>query len=148
MSPRKGPRGIGGFRRHSSSKKLIKNEACTAPVRRRTALRFPPKLRLVQCVCSSARGAFRRHAKFQRSATLSLLALRDARLQQFLNQRSRQRFVQWELYGPFRYPIPRKFVLKIFDHRRGREQAAVLRKRRIPHQHFLRLERRNLVADV
>jgi hypothetical protein len=55
-------------------------------------------------------------------ASLILLALRDPRLHQFLNQCPRQSFVHGELDRALRYLQSRQLVLEFFDHRRGREQ--------------------------
>src|ERR1700722_7948107 len=77
----------------------------------------------------------------------ALSNLRHSRLHHFLNQCRRQRLVRRKLYSPLRHRKSRKLISKLLNHRRGREQAAMLRKPRVPHQHLLRLERRNLVTD-
>ena len=49
--------------------------------------------------------------------------------------------------SPFRCGEALKFLLERFDHRCSREQAAMGRKRGVPHQHAFVLERRYPVAD-
>ena len=149
MSPRRWPRFSQRWRlsRHSSTKNSS-SKGGRAPSRcaARRGLRFSrAAVFWLRLVFRTRRLPAPR--KSQSSASLGLLALRDSRLHQFLNQRCRQCLASWKLDSPFRCRISRKLILKLFDHRCRREQAAVLCKRREPHQHFLRLEGRNLVAD-
>src|SRR6202140_4976897 len=64
--------------------------------------------------------------KPQSSALLSLLGLRDSRLHDFPNQCRRQCLIRWKVYSPFRRRKSRKLIPELFNHRRSREQAAML----------------------
>src|SRR5260370_20812418 len=81
------------------------------------------------------------------SAPFLVVALRDARLYHFSDKCGRQRLVGGELDGPFGCGEALEFVLERLDHRGSREQTAVIRERREPHQHFFVPERRNPIAD-
>src|SRR5258707_11381397 len=87
--------------------------------------------------------------RFQGNALALFLAfdLRDPRLHHFLNKRSRQWLVGGELDGPFGFGEALKFALELLDHRRSREQTAVVRKCGEPHEHSFVLERRHPIAD-
>src|SRR2546427_7721092 len=82
-----------------------------------------------------------------RSAPFLAFDLRDPRLHHFFNKCGRQWLVRGELDGPFGCDEALKFTLELLDHRRSREQTAVLRKRGKPHQHSFVLERRHPIAD-
>src|SRR5438093_1329190 len=82
-----------------------------------------------------------------RSAPFLAFDLRDPRLHHFFNKCGRQWLVRGELDGPFGCDEALKFTLELLDHRRSREQTAVVRKRREPHQHSFVLERRHPIAD-
>ena len=64
-----------------------------------------------------------------------------------LHQSARQRSVHGKLNGPLRQRIALQLLPECLDHRACREEAAMLRKPRIPHQHFLPPHCRNPVAD-
>src|SRR2546425_1689337 len=82
-----------------------------------------------------------------RSAPFLAFDLRYARLHHSLNKCSRQWLVGGELDGPFGCDEALKFALERLDHGRSREQTAVVRKRREPHQYPFVLERRHPIAD-
>src|SRR2546425_3752564 len=82
-----------------------------------------------------------------RSAPFLVFDLRDPRLHHSLNKCSRQRLVGGELDGPFGCDEALKFALELLDHGRSREQTAVVRKRREPHQYPFVLERRHPIVD-
>src|SRR6266436_6014732 len=73
--------------------------------------------------------------------------LRHALPHKFLDKSNWEGLVRGEVDGAFGGGEALKFVLEGLDHRRGREQTAVVRKRGEPHQHSVVLERRNPVAD-
>lgn len=73
--------------------------------------------------------------------------LREPRLHQFLDECSRQWLVRWEVDRPFRCGEALKLLLECLDHRRGREQTAMVRKCGEPYQHSFLLKRRNPIAD-
>src|SRR5215470_7261219 len=73
--------------------------------------------------------------------------LRDSRFHDFLNEADRQWLVQREVDGPFGLGEVFQFSLKSFDDRSRREQAAMVGKRCIPHEHLFALESGNPVAD-
>src|SRR5712692_12088151 len=88
-----------------------------------------------------------RVSRATRSAPFLAFVLRDPRLHQFLNKRSRQWLVRGEVDGPFGCGEALKFVLKCSDNRGSGEQTAVVRKRGKPDQHSFVLERRNPITD-
>jgi hypothetical protein len=69
-----------------------------------------------------------------RSALFLAFVLREPRLHEFFDQWSRQWLVRREVDGPFGCGEPLQFVLERLDHRRSREQTAMVRKRSDPHQ--------------
>src|SRR5712692_7644444 len=88
-----------------------------------------------------------RVSRATRSAPFLAFVLRDPRLHQFLNKRSRQWLVRGEVDCPFGCGEALKFILERLDHGRTRKQTTVLRKRGEPHQHSFVLERRHPIAD-
>src|SRR5438105_9451440 len=81
------------------------------------------------------------------SAAPLALALCRPCLHQFLDKSRRHRLIVSKLDRPFRSGEVLKLLLKSFDDRCCRKQAAVLRKSAEPYQHPLVLERRNPIAD-
>src|SRR6267142_2751188 len=73
---------------------------------------------------------------------------RNPRLDEFLHQRSRQRFVCAKPDRAFRSLIGREFALMSSDRCCSREETTMLSKRSVGDQHsILILERRDLIAD-
>jgi len=79
---------------------------------------------------------------------ISVLAgLSDARFHKLLYQCSRQRLIDGEVDGSFGGAKAFEFGFELFDYGSSGEQAAVIGKRGVPHQHSFILESRNSVAD-
>jgi hypothetical protein len=88
-----------------------------------------------------------RAERITRSVPSLAFVLYDPRLHQFLDKRRRQWFVGRELDGAFGNREALKFFLEGLDHRRSREQTAMIGERGEPHQHAIVLEGRNPIAD-